>query len=261
VHLIDVADPAEEYNLYRFSADAWQALTQIESRGRLPVVAGGTPLYIKALLDGYTLEGGERDPELRDSLEHMTDEQLRDLLRREDPERHRRADLTQRPRILRAIEIARSRHIEAAAPSPRPLAALIVAPYYPRHVVHDRIAARLDQRLAQGMIDEVKAVHETGVSWERLEWLGLEYRWISRFLQGTITYEQMRETLLARIRRFCKSQDIWFRKMEREGHAIYWIPEGSIRKAADLVQRFLDGKPMPPPEIRLDAIRYGPRSN
>lgn len=263
VHLIDVVDPGEEYHLFRFVADARDAIAEIRSRGRLPIVAGGTILYVKALLDDYALEGGGRDPALRAELDQYSDEDLLALLREEAPELYARVDRTQRRRLIRAVEIARTQNdagkgndLQSVKLNP-----LLLAPYYPRRDVHQRIDKRLDQRLAQGMIAEVQQLHEEGVSWEKLEWFGLEYRYISRYLRGQLTREEMRQTLAARIRRFCRSQDVWFRKLEREGHVIHWIPGGEPHRAVDLVDRFLRGKPLPDPDFQLKDIRYGPRSD
>jgi len=261
-HLIDVADPDEEFHLFAYLAAARQALVGIHSRGALPLVVGGSVLYVKALLDGYALDGGGVDETLRETLAQHSDEQLLDMLRTEAPDVLERTDTTQRHRLLRALEIARSRSGVGSNRGVQALPqALILAPYYPRTVIHQRIAARLDARLVDGMLEEVRRLHDQGITWERLEWFGLEYRYISRYLRGHMSLGDMRDTLLARIRRFCRSQDIWFRKIEREGKAIHWIPEGCVETAVALVQRFLDGQPLPDPILRLMEIRYGPRGD
>jgi len=262
-HLIDVADPKDEYHLFRFVGDARQAIAQILSGGGLPIIAGGTALYINALLDNYTLEGGEPIPELRAELDQRTTSELIGMLGDEAPDVLSRTDLTQRSRIVRGIEIARSRsEVKCGAETQKmALLPLILAPFYPRSVVHQRIEARLDERLSSGMIEEVTALHRDGLSWERLDLFGLEYRYVAKYLQGMLPYEQMRATLLARIRRFCRAQDIWFRKMERAGKDIYWLPEGNPVEAAELVARFLAGEKLPAPRIRLNDVYYGPKSN
>ena len=152
-----------------------------------------------------------------------------------------------------------------SAPAPAgdvlpPIDALVLAPYYPRAVMHERIRQRLLARLDQGLVDEVRRLHDAGLSWERLDYFGLEYRWVSRHLRGELTHEEMVEKLLIHIRRFCRAQDIWFRKMEREGRPIYWIPGGDYAPAAELVSTFLASAALPSPTLRLDDIRYGPRS-
>ena len=261
-HLIDCVEPTDEYNLHRFTADAARALRAIAAHQKLPFLVGGTPLYLNALLMQYEMPGGAPDPVLRDRLTEKSTPELLDRLRTGAPDLFERIDKSQRKRIIRAVEIAetrtgRAQEIAATVP---PLKPVVLGVYYERREVHRRIEERLDRRLKSGLIEEVARLHEEGVSWERLEFLGLEYRYASYFLQGRITAEDLRETLLRRIRRFCKSQDVWFRKMERDGIVIHWIPHGDRVQAAKLVKRFLDDEPLPAPEIRLSRIHYGPRS-
>jgi tRNA dimethylallyltransferase len=259
-HLIDRVEPTEEYHLFQYLSDAREALRGIRDRNRLPVVVGGTTLYIKALLDGYVLEGGGPDPALRRTLEPLSDS---DLLRRLEalaPDIHRRIDRTQRKRILRGLEIAMTRDESPARPGTT-LEPLLLGPYYPRHETHARIEERLDARLQAGLVQEVQRLHDQqGVTWERMEFLGLEYRYVARFVTGELEYAEMRNQLLAKIRQFCKHQDIWFRRLERDGWTIHWIPEGDAERARALVARFLAGEPLPEPEIRLQSVYYGPKS-
>lgn len=260
-HLIDVVSPTEEFHLFRYLSMARSAIEQIAQGGRLPIVVGGTPLYVNALLDGYTLEGGKLNSDLRAQLKRMPDEQLLAALEEEAPDIFVRTDRTQRRRIIRALAIARTRESEQPSAVLPGLIPLILAPYFPREHVHARIAERLDARLAEGLVDEVRRLHAQGVSWERMEWLGLEYRYLARYLTGALPYEEMRQALLAKIRRFCKSQDVWHRKMERSGKVIHWLPEGNEEEAVELVEMFLSGGTVPPPRIRIKDIRYGPRSD
>lgn len=260
VHLLDIVEPTEEYHLFGFLADARRALVDIAGRGRLPIVVGGSTLYINALLDDYRMEGGGTDPDLRREVDALGTDELLNRLRTENAAVYERTDKTQRKRITRALEIARSVG-QPRAPSCPPLAPLLLGPHYPRPAVHARIAARLDARLAGGLIEEVAALHARGISWERLDYFGLEYRCVAQHLQGQLTIEQLRDVLAARIRQFCRRQDIWFRKMEREGKSIHWLPRGDVAQAASLVERFLHGLPLPAPAIRLKDIHYGPKSS
>ena len=260
VHLLDMVDPAEDYHLFAFLRDARQALIEIASRDALPVIVGGSALYINALLDGYRMEGGAPDPSYRRELESLATDELLERLRTSDPALYSRTDKTQRKRIARALEISHTGgRLRLACCAP--LDALLLGPYYPRSTVHERIARRLDARLSGGLIEEVAGLHARGIGWERLDFFGLEYRCVAQHLQGRLTVEQLRDTLAARIRQFCKRQDIWFRKMEREGKTIHWIREGDVRQAASLVGRFLNGLPLPPPSIRLKDTHYGPKSS
>jgi tRNA dimethylallyltransferase len=255
-HLLDVVDPQEDFHLKKFIELALAAMDGIRSRNRLPVIAGGTPLYVNALIRGYDLPGGEPDPQLREELQSLSHEQLMARLQAvATPEFLKRVDITQDKRIIRAIEIALSPQAEPihAEPLDNPL---VIAPYYPRKTVRERIEIRLDERLKLGLVEEVRMLHQNGVSWEKLDWFGLEYRYVSRYLKNELTFDQMRTELLAKIRHFCKSQDIWFRKMEREGIAIHWIPEGDTATAESLVARWLAHEPLPKPFIRLADITY-----
>jgi len=255
-HLLDVVDPQEDFHLKKFIELALAAMDGIRSRNHLPVIAGGTPLYVNALIRGYDLPGGEPDPQLREELQSLSHEQLMAHLQAvATPEFLKRVDITQDKRIIRAIEIALSPQAEPihAEPLDNPL---VIAPYYPRKTVRERIEIRLDERLKLGLVEEVRMLHQNGVSWEKLDWFGLEYRYVSRYLKNELTFDQMRTELLAKIRHFCKSQDIWFRKMEREGIAIHWIPEGDTATAESLVARWLAHEPLPKPSIRLADITY-----
>ena len=255
-HLLDVVEPQEDFHLKRFLELALAAMDGIRSRGRLPVIAGGTPLYVNALLHGYSLPGGEPNQQLREELQGLSREELIKRLQAvASPELLQRTDLTQDKRIIRAIEIASSPQADSIITKPldNPL---VIAPYFPRKTVRQRIEIRLDERLQEGLIQEVQSLRDHGLSWEKLDWFGLEYRYVAKYLKQELTYDQMRTELLAKIRHFCKSQDIWFRKMEREGIVIHWIPEGNPSEAASLVARWLAHEPLPEPSIRLADISY-----
>ena len=261
VHLVDVVEPREEYHVHRFVGDAHAAIERIRTRGRLPFIVGGSGLYINALIEGYALEGGPPDPVLRERLDRMTDEELIALIAKEAPAILGRVDRTQRRRILRAAEIALTCN-DSPPPKHGPLSeVLLLGPYFPRRVVHQRIAERLSARLDAGLVEEVRCLHDHGVSWDRLDSFGLEYRWTAQYLRGLIGYDQFRESLFAAIRRLAKRQDVWYRKIERQGRTIHWVPDGDSTRAALLVERFLRGIPLPAPEIRLDAITYDSHGN
>ncbi len=254
-HLIDIVEPNEEFHLFRYLDVARKALQDISSRGRLPVVTGGSVLYVKALLDGYDQDGGAPNAELRAELETQSLEALVEILRKEaSPALFRRTDMTQKRRVIRSIELARFG--ETVKPVPLIDDSLVIAPFFSRKVIHARIEKRLDERLAQGMLEEVQRLHDQGMSWERMDWLGLEYRFAAKTLTGELTVPQMRDMLLAHIRQFCKRQDGWFRKLERDGRRIYWIRDGNLEEATALVARWLAGKPLPDPTIHLNDIRY-----
>ncbi|MBQ9366173.1 MAG: tRNA (adenosine(37)-N6)-dimethylallyltransferase MiaA [Victivallales bacterium] len=254
-HLIDIVEPNEEFHLFKYLDVARNALLDITSRGRLPVVAGGSVLYVKALLDGYDQNGGAPNAELRAELETQPLDTLIEMLRKEaSPALFQRTDMTQKRRVIRSIELARFG--ETVKPVPLIDDSLVIAPFFDRKTIHARIEKRLDERLAAGMLEEVQHLHEQGMSWERMDWLGLEYRFAAKALTGELTIPQMRDMLLAHIRQFCKHQDGWFRKLERDGRHIHWIREGNLEEAAALVAKWLAGEPLPEPTIRLNNIRY-----
>lgn len=225
-HLIDVADPAvEEYNLARFCRDAHTAVAEIAARGRTPFLCGGTALYLAALLEGYRLPGGK-------------------LPRRDSG----------MPRVRQQAEA------EPSYEPPFRIKPLILGVYYPRAEVRARIERRLDDRLTSGLVDEVRQLHEErGVSYDKLESFGLEYREIARYLRGECSLLAMHDTLLDRIRQFAKRQDIFFRKLERQGHRIHWLKAGRDPDPGVLIEAFLDDQPLPEPAFRLCDTFYGRR--
>ena len=217
-HLIDIADPATEvYDLARFCRDASTAVLDIAARGRNIILCGGTALYLAALLKSYELPGGKLSPREAGKVRE-----------RQNPDG------------------------EPSFKFPFRAEYLVLGVLFPRQVVRERIAARLDARLAAGMIDEIRDLTEKyGVPQEKLEFFGLEYREVCRYLNGECSYEEMRGTLLDRIRQFAKRQDIFFRKLEREGNRIYWLPQGDFSQAEMLVRKFLAGDPLPEITYRL----------
>ncbi len=259
-HLIDVADPAaEEYHLARFAAEARAAIADIAGRGKLPILCGGSTLYLDALVNNYALPGGAPDPEERRRFEAMTLGELAAELRRlgAPAEFH---DWDNHLRLRRAIEIVRDPGAGGVAAAEYD--SLLLGLYRPRREIHHRIGERLRARLEAGMVDEVRRLHdEAGVSWERLERFGLEYRALAEYLRGASDYAGMVEGLEARIRQFAKRQDIWFRKMEREGGCIHWLAgEGREKRALGLIGAFLANRELPEPELRMMNITYAPPS-
>ncbi|MDD5597421.1 MAG: tRNA (adenosine(37)-N6)-dimethylallyltransferase MiaA [Victivallaceae bacterium] len=256
-HLVDIADPCYAYNLMEFCRDARLAVKKISAAKRLPILCGGTALYLNALLSGFSLPGAPPDEAKRRELRSKSVDELDALLKARAPGLFARLkDHNNRTRLLRALEKAEAPGRTPDFP-PLQLDSLVIGVYFPRKTVHERIESRLDARLKGGMIEEIKKLHKQGVSWERLDFLGLEYRYVAEYLQGKTNYEEMREKLLIKIRQFAKRQDIWFRKMEREGHVIHWVPEGNFEQARRLVQDFLAGKKLPEPQLQIKDIDYG----
>lgn len=263
VHLLDVADPAgPTFTLADYLLAANRAIADIAARGRVPLVAGGSALYLHGLLKGYELRGGPPDKEKRLRLRSMDQTELQDTLRRlapQDPVLLNEPD--NRTRMIRRIEMLQAPEgpaNEKEIPPETHRSFLILGTLRNRKDVHGSIERRLDERLNNGMLEEAVRLHEVqGVSWETMEFFGLEYRFMALHLQGKLSFQEMRDSLLCKIRQFAKRQDSWFRKIERDGFPIYWIEPGSFVETAEpLVRSFLNGLPLPEPSIRLSDIRY-----
>jgi tRNA dimethylallyltransferase len=222
-HLIDIVAAGTEYNLFRFQRDCYAALAAIRQRGRLPLICGGTGLYLDAVLRNYHLADVPIDPALHQQLTARSDEELRQLLLQLRPQQHNHTDLADRDRLVRACEIALGEQSGAISAGKSPLAPLVFGLRWPREVLRQRIAVRLAERLQAGMIEEVEALHAAGVGWEQLEFYGLEYRMIAWHLQGRLSRNDMMQKLRSAIGQFAKRQETFFRRMEKQGVAIHWL--------------------------------------
>jgi tRNA dimethylallyltransferase len=219
-HLIDIVDPGYEYNVYEFKRDCVTAIREIHSRGRLPVLCGGTGLYLSAILQDYQLLSAPPDPVRRAALESEPTERLIDELRSHGA-LHNTSDVQDRERLIRAIEIA-----ETDPASRAPSVALdsrVFGLRWERSELRERITRRLAERLEQGLLDEVRALLDRGLTHDQLIFYGLEYRYVTEHLRGDLTYEQMGDALNAAIHQFAKRQDTWFRRMQRQGIDIRWL--------------------------------------
>jgi len=222
-HLIDIAEPGYEYNVYEYQRDFSAACQDIVSRGKMPILCGGTGLYLEAVLKGYGLHHVPEDQQLRDTLEQKTHEELVHLLA-SYKELHNVSDLTDHARLVRAIEIQSflQRHPQLAEPEPGP-ESLIFGIRFERTELRARITERLQSRLQNGMVEEVKRLLDTGLRPDQLKFYGLEYKFLTQYVQGEITYEQMVKLLTIAIHQFAKRQMTWFRRMERSGMCVRWL--------------------------------------
>ena len=221
-HLIDMAGVAHEYNLFEFQNDFLQAYKAIKQRGRTPVLCGGTGLYLDAVLRGYNLQKTPENPALREALSSKSDQELIDLLKTYKT-LHNKTDIEDRDRMLRAIEIADHEKRNPDILFPR-LNSLVFGLKWERSEIKRRITQRLKERLENGMLKETQRLLKNGVPKERLYQLGLEYRYTTMYLLKELNYNDMFQKLNASIHAFAKRQMTWFRKMEREGVEIHWIP-------------------------------------
>lgn len=222
-HLIDVAEPGEEYNVAQYQRAAYQVIDEIRGRGREVLICGGSGMYVAALLGGYRLSPIERDERLWVDLQSKSDEELTEMLRSFRP-LHNHTDTCERERLLKAVEIE---SYYATHPEWKELVhevpSVIIGLCGDRDGIRERITARLRQRLDEGMIEEVDALVKKGVSTRQLLKYGLEYKFVTMYVLGEITREEMFAKLNTAIHQFSKRQMTWFRKMERDGFVIHWI--------------------------------------
>lgn len=223
-HLIDVIDPGEEFSLFDFLEYYNSAYRKIVERAHLPLLVGGTGLYLDAVLRHYKLTKVSRDEKLRKRLEAMTDIQLKERLLALRPQVHNTTDIIDRARMVRAIEIEEgqrtlnSQAMDIPSKNPR-----VFGLTWPREELRKRITQRLKKRLEAGMIEEVKFLSQAGVSWETFDFLGLEYRYVALYLQGKINRNDLFQKLNSAIHQFAKRQETWFRRMEKNGIQIHWL--------------------------------------
>lgn len=229
-HVIDVTDLSHEYNLFDYTKDFYKAFSDITSRGKIPLVVGGTGMYLDSFIRNYELVEVPENPELRKELESKSLEELDDILLNLKPDLHNRTDLALRDRVVKAIEIAtymksedylKNKEELLRRPKVNPL---ILGTTIDRTILRENIKIRLQERFDEGMIDEVQGLHDAGFSWERMERLGLEYKFISEYLEGKIkSKEELFDSLYTAICQFAKRQETWFRGMERKGVKITWL--------------------------------------
>jgi tRNA dimethylallyltransferase len=234
-HLIDVADLSEYFTLAQYQRAAYSAIDSIAGAGQLPLLVGGTGLYISAIVEGYELVDVPPNNTLREELECLSLAQLVERLKRCDPEAASRIDQCNPRRLIRAIEVASAGRAHSAArkSSPR-YHCLQLGLTWPLETLQERIEKRLRERLANGMVDEVAGLRSRGVPDIRLEKLGLEYRYISRYLRGELgTLDAMRLQLGTAIRQFAKGQVTWFKRDKR----IIWLDpfKDYFQEACDLI--------------------------
>ena len=227
-HLIDIAEPGYKYNLFEYQRDFHTAYDDITSRGRTPVLCGGTGLYIEAVLNGYALSPVPQNQELRDSLSAKSLDELTAMLKalkeQTGSNMHNRSDVDTLQRAIRAIEIETYNLQHPTPEREMPgISSLVIGVDVDRETRRRRISDRLEARLHEGMIDEVKGLLAEGVSAESLMYYGLEYKFVTEYVTGKTTYSDMLSRLEIAIHQFAKRQMTWFRGMERRGIHINWI--------------------------------------
>ena len=264
-HLIDIAEPADNYNLAEFLRDCHKALALLREKNVPAILAGGSALYLDGILRQYQLEGGAPDEKFREELWNTPTGKLQERLRELEPDSPiLLREKENRSRLIRRIEMLLlepdSRLLKDSCGPEEGYDFFVTGVFRPREEIRSRIEIRLRQRLDMGMIDEIAFLHdEKGIPWEKLEFFGLEYRYIALYLQGKLTYDEMFTELLAKIRQFAKRQDSWFRYLERHDIPIYWFREGEEELLHKMSRDFLSGRSLPPPALRLSETFYGRR--
>ncbi len=224
-HLIDIAEPGYEYNIFEYQKDFLNAYTDILDRKKMPVLCGGSGMYLEAVLKGYRLTPAQDNSGFSKSLEDKSHDQLVEILKSYKT-LHNVTDLEDRPRLMKAILVAsRSKIAEDSLANPTfpEIASMVFGISYPRELLRVRIAERLESRLNNGMITEVDQLLQRNISPERLMKYGLEYKFVTLFLKGELSRSAMFFQLNTAICQFAKRQMTWFRRMERQGMAIHWI--------------------------------------
>ena len=222
-HLVDIVDPGYEYNVFEFQRDFLKAYSDILARGKTPVLCGGTGMYIESVLKGYRLVDVPVNTELRANLERKSDDELVELLGSYKV-LHNITDIKERERSVRAIEIQEyyKNNPELSFSFPE-IKSVIFGIHFDREIIRKRITMRLKERLEAGMVNEVKVLLQKGLKPEQLKFYGLEYKYLTLYITGEVTYDEMFRQLNTAIHQFAKRQMTWFRKMEKTGFKINWI--------------------------------------
>jgi len=239
-HLIDIMEPENEFNLFEFQKRFYEIFNSLLETKKLPVLVGGTGLYLESVLVGYDMPQAVIDEEFRKNLSRKSKDELQNILYSLKPELHNKTDLEDSGRLIRAIEIEMARSIKNSDLQKKPdIDAVVFGVRWERTELRQRITARLEERLQEGMMEEVVNLHSSGLSWAKLESFGLEYRFLAQYLQKMITFDEMKDKLNIAIHQFAKRQETWFRRMERKGIMINWIQGDNYSLLKESAIKFL----------------------
>ena len=239
-HLVDIEDAGKHYNVYRFQTDFGTIYEDIQLRGKFPVLCGGSGLYLEAVLKNYRLIHVPPNRQLREELKGKSLDELTDILKKLKPGLHNKTDIETDRRAIRAIEIElyyrENPHAEAVVSG---INSLNIGVKVDREVRRRRISRRLQQRLDEGMVEEVQRLLDAGLTPEQLIYYGLEYKYLTLYLTGSLSYREMYNKLEIAIHQFAKRQMTWFRGMEKRGTKIHWIDgqmeiEEKVKKVLEL---------------------------
>ena len=232
-HLIDIISPREEFNLFLFKKYFNEAFTEVSKRNKLPFLAGGTGLYLSSVLQSYKLRKSITDNDRIMELNLKDIDGLREILHKLNPYLHNTTDLLEKERIIKAILVSEaSRFVDEAE-----INSLNIGIMPERNEIKRRITERLSYRLQHGMIDEVESLIKDGITFDKLNFFGLEYKFIGLYLKGELNYNDMFQKLNSAIHQFAKRQSTWFRKMECEGVKINWLNSPDFEKASEIISK------------------------
>ena len=242
-HLIDICEPGTQYNLFQYQHDCLEAYNDIVGRNRQPILCGGTGLYLESVLGGYSLSPVPQNPELRQRLEGKSLEELTQMLtelkRQTGSNMHNQTDVDTAQRAIRAIEIEDYNLRQPTGKRDFPdIPYIIIGIDIDRELRRQRITQRLKARLKEGMVEEVRGLLDSGIPAEDLIYYGLEYKYVTEYVIGAISFDEMFSRLEIAIHQFAKRQMTWFRGMERRGFHIHWVeavrlPERPTSKVVD----------------------------
>lgn len=235
-HLINVIHPSEEFNLFMFKDLFTKAFNEITLQGKLPFLVGGTGLYISSIIQNYDLRRADFHSNKIAELENKSLEELRQQTIKLIPNIHVKRDLMSKERMIKAILVAEADERIKNFPK---INSLVIGIKLERDQIKRRITERLKKRLSEGMIEEINRLLDSGISFQRLESFGLEYKFISQYLAGKISYDEMFQKLNTAIHQFAKRQMTWFRKMERESVKINWLRGNDFESACALIEKNL----------------------
>ncbi len=237
-HMIDIVEPEDEFNLYKFHKKFYEIFEEISYKNKLPFLVGGTGLYLNAVLRNYSLKEVDFSSSRAEELSKLDPNELRQILLSKAAKHHNTTDLLEKDRIIKAILISET-DSDLGKQLPE-IKSLVIGIKPQREEVKRRITERLNLRLKNGMIEEVEELVKSGLSFEKLNFFGLEYRYVGLYLKGELNYNDMSQKLRSAIHDFAKRQMTWFRKMEREGVNIYWLESPDFEKAKKIIQEKID---------------------
>lgn len=249
-HLIDVLDPSNQFDLKQYQSLAYKAIDGIIKRKKIPILVGGSGLYLQAVVDGYQLSDAKPNNIQIHKTSKLTLEEIYNQIKRLDSkflDRLNPSEKNNKQRLQRYLEILQSSntvHNDLHGISKPRYNSLVIGINYSIDTIRQKIKKRLDSRFKQGMIEEVEGLHNKGLSWEKLEAFGLEYKYISQYLQKKISLQVMKEKLVIASGQFAKRQITWFRRWEKQGREILWVKGKNIlnRRLSNTINSFLTEK-------------------